>query len=134
LALAWSVMMLWGPLELGVPIAITIGLTEGILGATIATFLAGEFGQAALRKKILPGKKTEEEKKKEAEEKKKEDKSKKKGRESPDFTVELVASDGATADVPVSKFIAIPPPFKEKFTKLAIMDEKGYEKEWEPVF
>jgi dienelactone hydrolase len=82
----------------------------------------------------LPGKKTEEEKKKEAEEKKKEDKSKKKERESPDFTVELVASDGATADVPVSKFIAIPPPFKEKFTKLAIMDEKGYEKDWEPVF
>jgi dienelactone hydrolase len=81
----------------------------------------------------LPGKKTEEEKKKEEEEKKKEDKSKKKERESPDFTVELVASDGATADVPVSKFVAIPPPFKEKFTKLAIIDEKGYEKDWEPV-
>ena len=82
----------------------------------------------------LPGKKTEEEKKKEEEERKKEDKSKNKERESPDFTVELVASDGATADVPVSKFIAIPPPFKEKFTKLAIIDEKGYEKDWEPVF
>lgn len=82
----------------------------------------------------LPGKKTEEEKKKEEEERKKEDKSKNKERESPDFTVELVASDGATADVPVSKFIAIPPPFKEKFAKLAIIDEKGYEKDWEPVF
>jgi len=82
----------------------------------------------------LPGKKTEEEKKKEEQEKEKEDKSKKKERESPDFTVELVASDGATADVPVSKFVAIPPPFKEKFTKLAILDEKGYEKDWEPVF
>jgi len=36
--------------------------------------------------------------------------------------------------VPVSKVVAIPPPFKEKFTKLAILDEKGYEKDWEPVF
>lgn len=75
----------------------------------------------------LPGKKKEEEKKKE-------DKSKKKERESPDFTIELATSDGATASVPVSRFIAIPPPFKERFTKLAMMDEKGYEKDWEPVF
>ena len=82
----------------------------------------------------LPGKKTEEEKKKEEEERKKEEKSKKKERESPDFTVELVTSDGAAADVLVSKFLAIPPPFKERFTKLSIIDEKAYEKEWEPVF
>jgi dienelactone hydrolase len=83
----------------------------------------------------LPGKKTEEQKKKEEEEKKKEEeKTKKKERESPDFTMELVASDGATATVPVSSFVAIPPPFKERFTKLAILDEKGYEKDWEPVF
>jgi dienelactone hydrolase len=86
----------------------------------------------------LPGKKSEEEKKKikEEEEKKKkeEDKSKKKEREAPDFTLELIASDGAAASVPVSKFMVIPPPFKEQFTKLAILDEKGYEKDWEPVF
>src|SRR5205823_93361 len=84
----------------------------------------------------LPGKKKDEEKKKEEEEKKKkeEDKSKKKEREAPDFTLELVASDGATTSVPVSKFMVIPPPFKEQFTKLAILDEKGYEKDWEPVF
>ena len=85
----------------------------------------------------LPGKKSEEEKKKiEEEEKKKkeQDKSKKKEREAPDFTLELVANDGATASVPVSKFMVIPPPFKEQFTKLAILDEKGYEKDWEPVF
>ena len=30
--------------------------------------------------------------------------------------------------------MVIPPPFKEQFTKLAILDEKGYEKDWEPVF
>jgi hypothetical protein len=85
----------------------------------------------------LPGKKTEEEKKKAEEEKKKEQeesKSKNKERESPDFTVELVASDGATASVAVGKFVSVPPPFREKFTKLAILDEKGYEKDWEPVF
>ncbi|MBA0085359.1 MAG: hypothetical protein HRJ53_10205, partial [Acidobacteria bacterium Pan2503] len=68
------------------------------------------------------------------EKRKEEEKSKKKERESPDFTVELVTSDGAAADVPVSKFLAIPPPFKERFTKLSIIDEKAYEKEWEPVF
>ena len=85
----------------------------------------------------LPGKKTEAEKKKEEEEEKKkkeEDKSKKKERESPDFTMELVTSDGASASVQVSRFMVIPPPFKERFTKLAILDEKGYEKDWEPVF
>ncbi|HEV2194176.1 MAG TPA: hypothetical protein VGR55_01240 [Candidatus Acidoferrum sp.] len=83
----------------------------------------------------LPGKKKDEEKKKEEEKKKKdEDKSKKKEREAPDFTLELVASDGATTSVPVSKYMVIPPPFKEQFTKLAILDEKGYEKDWEPVF
>lgn len=98
-------------------------------GSTVELSVAAMDEDAA-----LPGKKTEEEKKKEEEERKKEDKSKNKERESPDFTVELVASDGATADVPVSKFIAIPPPFKEKFAKLAIIDEKGYEKDWEPVF
>ncbi|HEV2194177.1 MAG TPA: hypothetical protein VGR55_01245 [Candidatus Acidoferrum sp.] len=45
------VMMLWGPV--GTPMAIVVGLVEGVLGATIATFFAGGFGQAALRKKIL---------------------------------------------------------------------------------
>src|SRR5205807_1930218 len=45
--------MLWGPLELGIPMAIVVGLVEGVLGATIATFVAGGLGQAALRKKIL---------------------------------------------------------------------------------
>jgi dienelactone hydrolase len=97
-----------------------------------------EFSVAAMDEDAdLPGKKSEAEKKKiEEEEKKKkeEDKSKKKEREAPDFTLELVTNDGATASLPVSKFMVIPPPFKEQFTKLAILDEKGYEKDWEPVF
>jgi hypothetical protein len=66
--------------------------------------------------------------------KSKKDKSKKKDRESPDFTIELVTSDGVTATAPVSRFAAIPPPLKEKFTKLDVMESAGYEKDWEPVF
>jgi len=99
-------------------------------GSTVAFSVAAMDEDAS-----LPGKKTEEEKKKEEEEQKKEEeKSKNKEREAPDFTVELVSSDGTTAAVPVSKYMVIPPPFKERFTKLAILDEKGYEKDWEPVF
>jgi len=78
----------------------------------------------------LPGKKKDGEKEK----KKEEDKSKKKERESPDFTIELVTADGATASAPVSRFLSIPPPFKEKFTKLAKMDDAAYNQDWEAVF
>ncbi|HUM16659.1 MAG TPA: MFS transporter [Candidatus Nitrosotalea sp.] len=62
------------------------------------------------------------------------DKSKTRDRESPDFTLELVASDGAIASAPVSRFAAIPPPLKVKLTKLDVLDRKAYEKDWEPVF
>jgi dienelactone hydrolase len=78
----------------------------------------------------LPGKKKDAEKEK----KKEEDKSKKKERESPDFTIEMVTADGATASAPVSRFLSIPPPFKEKFTKLAKMDDAAYTQDWEAVF
>ncbi len=54
-------------------------------------------------------------------------------RASPDFTIELESSDGATASAPVSRFAAIPPPLKEKFTKLDVMESVAYEKDWEPV-
>jgi hypothetical protein len=62
------------------------------------------------------------------------DKSKNKERESPDFTVELVTADGAVATALVSRFAAVPPPLKEKFTKLDAIEGFGYEKDWEPVF
>jgi hypothetical protein len=55
-------------------------------------------------------------------------------RDSPDFTLELVASDGAVASAPVTRFAAIPPPLKVKFTKLDVLDSQTYEKDWEPVF
>ncbi|MGB9465674.1 MAG: hypothetical protein WBR10_11220 [Candidatus Acidiferrum sp.] len=88
-----------------------------------------EFSIAAMDEDApLPGKKIDDEKKKEKE------KSKKKERESPDFTIELVTTDGVTASAPASRFIAIPPPFKEKFTKLAVLDDAGYNQDWEVVF
>jgi dienelactone hydrolase len=77
----------------------------------------------------LPGKKKEDEKEKE-----KESKSKKKERESPDFTIELATTDGVIVSAPVSRFISIPPPFKEKFTKLSVMDDAAYHQDWEAVF
>jgi hypothetical protein len=73
----------------------------------------------------LPGKKKADEKKKPE---------KKKDRESPDFTVEVVLADGKVGDFPVSRFMSIPPPLKETFTKLSLLESQGYEKDWEPVF
>jgi dienelactone hydrolase len=77
-----------------------------------------------------PGKKPD---KKKDDKSKLPDKSKKKEREPPDFTIELVDSDGATVAAPVSRFAAVPPPLKEKFTKLAVIEGAFYEKDWEPV-
>ncbi len=71
----------------------------------------------------LPGKKKDEKK----------PESPKKDREAPDFSLE-VAAGGASAAVDVARFAAIPPPLKEKFTKLAMMDSQAYQKDWEPVF
>jgi dienelactone hydrolase len=84
----------------------------------------------------LPGKKKDDVKdKKKAEEKKKEeDKSKKKERESPDFTVELLTTDGVTVNAPLSHFISIPPPFKEKLAKLDVLSDAAYNQDWEAVF
>jgi len=74
----------------------------------------------------LPGKKKDEGKKKQEKPPKE--------RESPDFTIELETSDGATVRAPASLFAAIPPPLKEQLTKLHILDSEAYEKDWEPVF
>lgn len=82
----------------------------------------------------LPGKKKEDEKEKERKEEES-NRGKEKGKErgSSDFTIELVDSDGATVTSPVSRFVSIPPPFKEKFTKLSMLEEE-YNQDWEVVF
>jgi dienelactone hydrolase len=80
----------------------------------------------------LPGKKKNDEKDKKKN--KNDDQSKKKERESVDFTIELVTTDGVTVSAPVSRFISIPPPFKEKFTKLSVLDDAAYNQDWEAVF
>jgi len=84
----------------------------------------------------LPGKKKDDDKdKKKTEEKKKEDdKSKKKERESPDFTIELVTTDGVVVSAPASRFMPIPPPFKEKLAKLDALSDAAYNQDWEAVF
>ena len=51
-----------------------------------------------------------------------------------DFTVELETAGGITSRLPLSRFGVLPPPFKVKFTKLAKLDEIGYEKDSEPIF
>ena len=80
----------------------------------------------------LPGKKKDDDKDKKKDKAKEEDK--KKERESPDFTIELVTTDGVVVSAPVSRFVSIPPPFKEKFTKLRVLDDAGYNQDWETVF
>jgi dienelactone hydrolase len=81
-----------------------------------------------------PGKKKDDKKDKGKKKEKDPEKDKKKERGSPDFTIELVTSDGVTASAPLSRFMTIPPPFKEKFTKLAILDEKAFDQDWETEF
>ena len=75
----------------------------------------------------LPGKTLEDDKKSD-----KDDKNKKP--ETTDFTVELQTTDGATARIPLSRFGALLPPFKARFTKFQFMDDAAYEKSSEPIF
>jgi len=107
----------------------TITLPEGAAGRwQLDKTSTIELSLAALDEDApLPGKKKDDKSKQP-------DKAKKKERASPDFSIELVTSDGATAAAPVSRFAAIPPPLKEKFTKLDLMEDQAYDKDWEPVF
>ncbi len=76
-----------------------------------------------------PGKKEDDDKKKKKDEKKDD-----KIAETTDFTVELETSDGVVSQAPLSKFGALLPPFKARFTKFQFMDDFAYEKASEPVF
>jgi hypothetical protein len=78
------------------------------------------------QKAPLPGQHNDDDKKK--------DKDKdEKTAEMTDFDIELEAS-GATVALPLSRFGALLPPFKVRFTKLQFMDNYAYEKSSEPVF
>ena len=55
-------------------------------------------------------------------------------REAPDFTIELIASDGRAVEAPVQRFADIPPPLKETFTKFDFVEGDRYGRDWEPVF
>jgi hypothetical protein len=79
------------------------------------------------QKAPLPGKRDDEDKKKN----KKEDE---KIAETTDFGVELESTSGARSELPLSRFGALLPPFKVRFTKLSFMDNFAYEKSSEPVF
>jgi dienelactone hydrolase len=55
-------------------------------------------------------------------------------REAPDFTIELIASDGRAVEALVHRFADIPPPLKETFTKFDFVEGDRYGRDWEPVF
>jgi hypothetical protein len=55
-------------------------------------------------------------------------------RESPDFTIELVSTNGVTVSAPASRFAAIPPLLTEKLLKLDLMNDIGYKQNWETIF
>lgn len=106
----------------------TIALPEGAADQWgLDSGSALEISVAALDEDApLPGKKKDEVKKKQD--------NPKAEPETPDFTIELETRDGAKVTAAASRFAAVPPPLRERFTKLAIMDSQAYEKDWEPVF
>jgi len=124
-----GVFLGWNRAKGAAAAAYTITLPEGAAGTwQLSGRSTVELSVAALDEDAPPPGKKKDEKEKEP------DKSKKQDRESPDFTIELVTTDGAVATAPMSRFAAVPPPLKEKFTKLEPMESEAYEKDWEPVF
>jgi hypothetical protein len=51
-----------------------------------------------------------------------------------DFTIELVASDGATVTAPASRFAQIAPPLTQTLTKLDYIERDTYTRDWDPFF
>ena len=45
-----------------------------------------------------------------------------------------MTGDGTTVSAPVSRFMTIPPPFKEKLAKLEFLSDAAYNQDWEAVF
>jgi dienelactone hydrolase len=54
--------------------------------------------------------------------------------EATDFTVEVETAQGGKTALPLSRFGTLMPPFRVRFTKLAMLDDYAYKKAAEPVF
>ena len=107
--------------EANAPVPVySLTLPEGFKPPPVLTLSLAVTDQKA----PLPGKKEEEDKSKKDE----------KPAEITDFGVELQSSDGAAAELPLSQFGALLPPFKVRLTKFQFMDNFAYEKSSEPVF
>jgi len=83
------------------------------------------FDRAARRDVELPGKKkkTKKTRKKQKRRRRKKTNPKRKSASHLNFTIELVTADGTTVSAPVSRFMSIPPPFKEKLAKLEFLND-----------
>jgi dienelactone hydrolase len=78
-------------------------------------------------------KKSDAEKEKEAKEREaRKERDRKQGKEPLDLSIELVAADGTTVRLPLSRFRALPVPLESHFTKLPD-ESKLYGDAWEPV-
>jgi dienelactone hydrolase len=73
-----------------------------------------------------------EKEKEEKEQEAREERDKKEGKEPLDLSIELVAADGSTVRLPLSRFRALPVPLESHFTKLPD-EEELYGDAWEPV-
>ncbi len=122
-----GVFLGWNRAKQAEPPTYTISLPQGEASKLqLGPQSTVEISVAALAEDApLPGAKEDEKKSDEAEEK---------DRPSPDFTIELLTTDGAVARVIASRIVSIPPPLTERFTKLDLLESEGYEKDWEPVF
>ena len=70
----------------------------------------------------------------EAEEKKETKKELKSQPDTTDLSIELESQDGVRVSLPLSRFGALLPPFKVKFTKLEMLDKQIYQSASEPIF
>jgi dienelactone hydrolase len=121
-----GVFLGWNRAENAPVPAYSIMLPDGFQPPAVLTLSLAVTDQKA----PLPGKRDDEDKDK----KDKKDKKDEKTAEITDFTVELETTDGARTALPLSRFGALLPPFKVRFTKLQLMDDFAYEKSSEPAF
>jgi dienelactone hydrolase len=119
-----AVFLGWNRAENAPAPTYSLTLPDGFIPPPVLVLSIAATGQKA----PLPGKKDDDDKDK------KDQKKDEKTAEITDFSIELQTTDGATAQLPLSQFGALLPPFKVRFTKFQFMDDFAYEKASEPVF